>query len=124
MAQRCTCSAAVHHENPARRHGVQIVIIKGGSRKNRRFFAHHLLNARDNDRLRVVGFKNLADEDVNGALLYMEVVAKGTRCQNYFYQASLNPRESERLTDEQWDQAVDTLERHLGFEGQPRFVVE
>jgi hypothetical protein len=100
------------------------VIIKGGSRKNRRFFAHHLLNAIDNDKVRVVEFRGLAKEDVSGAFLDMEAMAKGTRCQNYFYQASLNPRENERLSDEQWSRAVDTLERHLGFEGQPRFVIE
>jgi hypothetical protein len=100
------------------------VIIKGGSRKNRGFFAHHFLNRIDNDKVRVVEFKGLANEDVSAAFLDMEAMARGTRCENYFYQASLSPRQDERLTDAQWSRAVDTLERHLGFEGQPRFVIE
>jgi hypothetical protein len=100
------------------------VIIKGKSVKNRRFFARHLLNAKDNDRVRVVEFKGLANENVAAALLDMEAMARGTRCENYFYHADINPRENEHLTDEQWTRAVDTLERHLGFEGQPRFVIE
>ena len=100
------------------------MIIKGGSRQNRRFFARHLLNPKDNDKVRVVEFRGLANEDVAGALLDMEAMAKGTRCENYFYHADLSPREDEHLTEEQWTQAVDTLERHLGLEGQPRFVIE
>jgi hypothetical protein len=100
------------------------VIIKGGSRKNGRFFARHLTNAKDNERVRVVEFRGFANEDVKSAFQSMETVARGTRCQNYFYHADLNPREGERLTDAQWESAVDTLERHLGLQGQPRFVVE
>lgn len=100
------------------------MIIKGRSVKNRSFFGTHLLNRKDNDRVRVVEFKGLAHEDVQGAMLDMEAMAKGTRCTNYMYHADMNPRADEHLTDAQWTQAVDTLERHLGFEGQPRFVVE
>jgi Relaxase/Mobilisation nuclease domain len=100
------------------------MIIKGGSRSNRRFFAKHLLNAKDNERVRVVEFKGFAREDVGAAFKDMEAAAKGTRCENYFYHADMNPRGDEHLTAEQWDGAVDTLERHLGLEGQARFVIE
>jgi hypothetical protein len=100
------------------------MIIKGGSRSNRRFFARHLLNAKDNEEVRLVELKGFAHEDVDGALRDMEAVAKGTRCKNFFYHADMNPREGEHLTPEQWGQAVDTLERHLGYEGQPRVVIE
>lgn len=100
------------------------MIIKGGSRSNRRFFARHLMNANDNDRVRVVGFQGFAHEDVDDAFRDMEAVAKYTRCKNFFYHASLSPGEDERLTDAQWDKAVDTLERNLGLEGQSRIVFE
>ena len=100
------------------------MIIKGGSRCNRRFFAKHLLNGKDNERVRVVGFRGCANETIDAALRDMEIAAKGTRCKNFFYHADMNPREDEELTQEEWDKAVDTLERHLGLEGQPRFVVE
>jgi hypothetical protein len=100
------------------------MIIKGGSRQNRRFFARHLLNPKDNDNVRVCEFKGFAQEDVKQAFLDMEAIAKGTRCENYFYHANLSPRADEHLTDEQWSFAVDTLEKHLGLEGQPRLVIE
>jgi hypothetical protein len=100
------------------------MIIKGGSRQNRRFFARHLMNGRDNERVRVVGFKGFAHENVDDAFRDMEAVARNTRCKNFFYHADMNPREDERLTDEQWDRAVDTLEKQLGLEGQARIVFE
>lgn len=100
------------------------MIIKGGSRSNGRFFAKHLTNTRDNDRLRIVEFRGFANESVAGAFQEMKADAAGTRCENFFYHADISPREDEHLTDEQWAQAADTLERHLGLEGQPRFVVE
>lgn len=100
------------------------MIIKGGSRSNGRFFARHLTNSKDNDRVRLVEFKGFAKEDVPSAFQEMKADAMATRCENYFYHADLSPREDERLSDEQWGRAVDTLERHLGLENQPRFVVE
>ena len=100
------------------------MIIKGGSRCNGRFFARHLTNAKDNDRVRLVEFKGFAKEDVASAFQEMKADSMATCCENYFYHADLSPREGEHLSDEQWNRAVDTLERHLGLEGQPRFVVE
>ena len=51
-------------------------------------------------------------------------LAQGTKCQNYFYQANINPRADEHLTPAQWREAVETLGRNLGLEGQPYFVIE
>lgn len=100
------------------------MIIKGGSRSNRRFFARHLTNTRDNDRVRVVEFRGFAHDNVDDAFVDMEAVAKGTSCKNFFYHASLNPRENERLTEAQWERAVDGLENNLGLAGQARIVFE
>ena len=40
------------------------------------------------------------------------------------YQANINPRGDEQLTPEQWQEAVETLEKNLGLEGHQRVVVE
>ena len=100
------------------------MIIKGGSRSHRRFFATHLLNGKDNERVRVVEVRGFSKADVRSAFCDMEAVAKGTHCENFFYHADMNPREGERLTDEQWTRAADILERQLGFDGQPRVFIE
>jgi len=100
------------------------VIIKGGSRSNWRFFAKHLVNGKDNERAELVEIHGLAGETVLDALREMDALAGGTRCKNHFYHAAINPREGDRLTPEQWEQAIDLLEKELGLEGHSRFVVE
>ena len=100
------------------------MIISGGSRSGWRFFSRHLPNLKDNDRVRLVEFRGVAADNVRDALREMDALASGTRCKNFFYHADLNPREDEQLTDEQWEKAVDTLEKHLGLVGHSRFVVE
>lgn len=100
------------------------MIIKGGARKCGRFFAAHLMKAEDNERVAVVEMKNLWAEDVPEAFREMKSIAKGTRAENYFYTVSMNPREDEHLTPEQWDFAVGKLEANLGLTGHARFQVE
>jgi hypothetical protein len=100
------------------------MIINGGSRCNAHFFAGHLTKAEDNERVTLCGFRNLAADNVAGALQEMETVALATQCKNYFYHANINPQITEELTQQQWDHAVDTLERTLGLEGHARFIVE
>jgi hypothetical protein len=100
------------------------MIINGGSRSNGGFFTRHLMRADENERVNVTEIRGLAAQDVRGAFREMKAVASGTKAKNYFYHANINPRESETLTAEQWNQAVDTLERSLGLTDQPRFVIE
>lgn len=100
------------------------MIIKGGSRKSAAFFAKHLMKTEENERVAIVEMKGLYADDLKEAFREMRLVAAGTRAENYFYHASINPREDERLTPEQWETAVNTLERNLNLEGHARFQVE
>jgi hypothetical protein len=100
------------------------MVINGASRCARAWWANHLQDAKKNDRVTVIEFRGLMHENIDDALREMEAVSLGTRCKNYFYQANINPRADETLTSEQWQHAVDRLEKNLGFEGLPRFVVE
>lgn len=100
------------------------MIIKGGSRKSGGFFAHHLLKTEENERVSVAEMRGLISDTVPEAFQEMQIVAAGTRAENYFYHASINPREDERLTPEQWNIAVDRLEQNLGLAGHARFQVE
>lgn len=101
------------------------MIINGGSRSNGGFFAGHLMRADENERVTVKDMRGFAyAQDVPEAFREMREVASGTSCKNFFYHANINTRADERLTPEQWAQAVDALERDLHLDGQPRFVVE
>lgn len=100
------------------------MIVKGGSRRNVAFFARHLTRTDHNARVTVIEIRGLAAQTVRDALHEMQAIASGTRTQNFLYHANLNPRDDEQLTPEQWHQAADILERHLGLTDQPRIVVE
>lgn len=100
------------------------MIIKGGSRKSGQFFAKHLMKAEDNERVEITEMRGLYADNLTEAFREMRLVAAGTRAENFFYHASLNPREDEHLTPEQWDFAVDRLEHNLGLDGHARFQVE
>jgi hypothetical protein len=100
------------------------MIINGGSRSNGAFFAAHLANGEHNECVTSCEFRNLAARTLADAFREMQAVALGTRCENYFYHANINPRAEEELTDEQWRIAVGTLDAALGLSGHARFVVE
>jgi hypothetical protein len=100
------------------------MIINGGSRSNDAFFAPHLANAEHNERVTLCEFRNLSARTISDAFREMRAVALGSRCENFFYHANLNPRAEETLTDEQWRVAVNALEQALGLTNHARFVVQ
>jgi hypothetical protein len=100
------------------------IIINGGSRRAGGWWSKHLENKATNERVEVVEIVGLSATTLPEAFREMHAVSRGTKCENYFYQANINPRADEQLTSEQWQQAVDRLEKNLGLSGQPRFVVE
>ena len=100
------------------------MIVKGGARNAGGFFAKHLMKAEENERVAIVEMKGLYAENLPEAFREMKALAAGSRGKDFFYHASLNPREDERLTAEQWEFAVDRLEQNLGMDGHARFQVE
>ena len=100
------------------------MIISGGSRRGAKWFATHLMRRDGGQEVRLAEARGLAGYDIPGWFRQMEAVSFGTRCENYFYHASISPRADEALTEPQWDQAIDTLEHNLGLDGHSRFVVE
>lgn len=100
------------------------MIIKGGSRKSAGFFSVHLMKAEDNERVEIKEMRGLYANDLKEAFREMRLIAAGTRAENYFYHASINPREDEHLTPEQWNIAVDRLESNLNLDGHARVQIE
>jgi hypothetical protein len=100
------------------------IIIEGGSRSAGGWWARHLQNTETNERAQLVQVEDLSTDTVRDMFREMCALARGTKCRNYFYQASINPRIDEHLTPAQWRAAVDTLGRNLGLVGQPYFVIE
>ena len=101
------------------------MIIKGGRAGNVGFWSQHLQREDTNERAEVMEISGLLAADLPTALREMEAIGAQSRSRgNFLYQANLNPEAHEHLTPEQWNEAVDILEKKLGFEGHQRVVVE
>ncbi len=100
------------------------MVIKGKSVAGAGRLAAHLGRTDTNERMEVVELRDVAAEDLRGALREMEAVASACpNCEKPFYHASINTRADEHLTPEQRLAAIDRLEEKLGLTGQPRAVV-
>ena len=73
---------------------------------------------RRNLRAEVKEISGVLAGDLPGALREMELVASGSRSQgNFLYVADISPEAHERLTEEQWREAVDLLEEKMELQG-------
>jgi hypothetical protein len=100
------------------------IIIEGGSRCAGSWWSAHLQNTEKNERAQLVAVEGLSAETVPEMFREMHGMAMGSKAKNYFYQANINPRADELLTPAQRAEAVATLGRNLGLDGQPHFVIE
>jgi len=98
------------------------MIIKGGSRASPNQLARHLQRADTNERVEIVQLDSPTG-DLKEAFRDWQFLSTGTRGTKGLYHANIDPDARYQMTPEQWQRAVDVLEKELGFEGQPRAVV-
>ena len=101
-----------------------MIIIKGGARADGGQLASYLLGKGGNGSVDLLGTRGLAGISLRADLRIAEVESEQTRGTKPFWHAQIAPAEGVVLTREQQIMAADVLERHLGFEGLPRVVVE
>ena len=99
------------------------MILKGSQRSGARQLAAHLLNARDNEHVEVHELRGFSAGDLPSAFQEAEAVSRGTRAKQFLFSLSLNPPPRERVTVEQFEQAIDAAEHKLGLDNQPRAIV-
>lgn len=97
------------------------MILKGSCRANGTDLATHLMNGYDNEVAELGEVRGTIADDLHGAFAEIELIASGTRAQKPLFSLSINPHEA--LTREQYFEAIDAIEKRLGFTGQPRAVV-
>jgi hypothetical protein len=98
------------------------VIIKGASRGEPKWLGRHLMRRDTNERIEVLELQS-PHADLTEALRDWQVLAAGTRGFKGLYHANIDPAIGYAMTPEQWQRAVEVLERELKLEGQPRAVV-
>ncbi|MCC7036030.1 MAG: hypothetical protein IT560_01865 [Alphaproteobacteria bacterium] len=62
-------------------------------------------------------------ETLAGALREAEAMSRGTRCKQFLFSVSLNPPEDADVPIEEFEAAIEEIERRLHLIGQPRIVV-
>lgn len=99
------------------------MILKGSQRAGAGQLAAHLLNARDNEHVRVHELRGFAADDLHGALVEALAVSKGTKCKQFMFSLSLNPPKDAQVGELDFERAADAAEKTLGLDGQPRAMV-
>ncbi|TLP49323.1 relaxase [Cohaesibacter sp. CAU 1516] len=102
---------------------IRPMILKGSQRGNGRKLAQHLLNDEDNDFVEVHEVSGFLSDDVTGAFMEIENIAKGTRCQQPYFAVALNPPMEASVTVDMFEDTADRIAKAQGLEGQPRVVV-
>ena len=99
------------------------MILKGSKRGGAMQMARHLLNAEQNEHVKVHEVSGFMSEHVSGALNEIYAISKGTQCKRFMFSLSLSPPEDENVPVEIFEQALSSIEKKLNMEGQPRVLV-
>lgn len=99
------------------------MILKAKERGDGPQLARYLLTMRDNDHVELHEVRGFVSDELPGAFGEADAIAKGTRCKNYLFSLSVNPPQDKQVAVEDFERAIDDIERKLGLEGQPRAVV-
>lgn len=99
------------------------MILKASKRGGARQLASHLLNGDKNEHVTVHEVSGFASDTIGGALDEIHAVSKGTRCTRFMFSLSLSPPENENVPTHVFEEALERIEKKLGFKGQPRVVV-
>ncbi|MDA8747401.1 AAA family ATPase [Litoreibacter sp.] len=99
------------------------MILKGSQRGNAAHLARHLLNDQDNEHIELHEVWGFVSEGLANALKEAEMIAKGTRCDQFLFSISMSPPELEAVPIEVFEASVEMIEQKLGLTGQPRAVL-
>lgn len=99
------------------------MLLKGSQRGGGQNLASHLMKLDDNEHVRLHELRGFASDNLKDAFKEIEAVSLGTRCSQYLFSLSLSPPQTASVSENDFELAVDRIERRLGLEGQPRAIV-
>ena len=99
------------------------MILKASQRARYSELAKHLLNGEDNEHVTVHEIRGFVAETLLEALREAYAVSRGTRCSKYLFSLSLSPPEDADVSIEDFEAAIEEVEKKLGLVGQPRIIV-
>ena len=99
------------------------MILKASQRANSAELAKHLLNGDDNDHVTIHEIRGFMSATLEGALQEAYAMSRGTRCEQFLFSLSLNPPEDADVPIEDFEAAIEEIEKKLLLVGQPRIIV-
>ncbi len=99
------------------------MILKASQRRGTGELAKHLLNGDENDHITVHEIRGFVSDDLAGALQEIEAISRGTQCRQFMFSLSLSPPEYADVPVEDFESAIDDVEKKLGLVDQPRIIV-
>ena len=99
------------------------MILKASQRANSAELAKHLLNGDDNDHVTVHEIRGFMSATLEGALQEAYAMSRGTRCEQFLFSLSLSPPEDADVPIEDFEAAIEEIEKKLLLLGQPRIIV-
>ena len=97
------------------------MILQGNQRGGARDLALHLLKE-ENDHVEIHELRGFMSDDLVSALKEAQIISKGTRAKQFLFSLSLNPPKNERVSTEDFKNAIEKVEKKLGLTNQPRAI--
>ncbi len=98
------------------------MILVGNQRGGARDLARHLMKD-ENERVVVHDMRGFAANELLGAFQESHAISRGTKCKQHLFSLSLNPPKEADASPEDFEDAVDRVEKTLGLTDQPRVIV-
>lgn len=100
------------------------MIAKGNPHNSGPYLARYLAAiSKGDERAELEELRGFASDNIFEAFALGQLQASGTQCQKPFFHVQVRTPKGEDLNREQWRKVADRIERHLGFNGQPRAIV-
>lgn len=98
------------------------MILNGNQRGNSRDMALHLLKE-ENERVEVFQIRGFASQNLVEALQESYAISRATQCKQHLYSLSLNPPKGAALSEQDFVDAIEQVEKELSLSGQPRAII-
>lgn len=98
------------------------MILHGNQRGGAKDLALHLLK-QENEHVEVHELRGFISDNLVSALKEIHAVSRGTKARQFLFSLSLNPPPSENVATEDFEDAIERIEKKLGLTDQPRAIV-
>jgi hypothetical protein len=99
------------------------MILYASQRGRSAELAAHLLNGDQNEHITVHEIRGFVSDDLAEALREAYAMSRGTRCKQFLFSVSLNPPDYADVSIEDFEAAIEQIERKMGLVDQPRIIV-